>query len=347
MIISRTPFRISFFGGGTDYGPWYQDHGGAVLSTTINRYCYLNCRHLPPFFDYRNRIVWSQIETVNEHDEIVHPVVREVLKMLQLHGVEIHHDGDLPSRAGLGSSSSFTVGLLNALNGLMGKISTKEQLARSAIYVERERLGENVGIQDQIAAAYGGFNKIEISQSGSFQVIPMTLPAQRMSELQDRLLMFYTGTSRSASDIAGEQIKSIPNKTAELHRMRRMVDEAIAILNSSVDLSDFGRLLDEAWQVKRKFSARIAPAFVDEIYLAAMNAGALGGKLLGAGGGGFMLFFVPPERRADVLAALDHLLVVPLQFESSGSQVIFYEPDQYSRSSLSGKSFLKHLDISN
>lgn len=346
MIISRTPFRVSFFGGGTDYSSWFREHGGAVLSTTINRYCYLSCRHLPPFFDYRNRIVWSQIETVNAHDEIVHPVVREVLKMMHLQGVEVHHDGDLPSRAGLGSSSSFTVGILNALNGLMGKISTKEQLARTAIYVEQELLRENVGIQDQIAAAYGGFNKIEIGHDGTFRVIPMTLPASRMAALQASLLMFYTGTSRIASDIAGEKIKAIPNKTAELHRMRRMVDEAINILNSDDDINDFGRLLDEVWQIKRQLSARIAPAFVDEIYVAATAAGALGGKLLGAGGGGFMLFFVPPERRADVLAALDHLLVVPILFDNSGSEIIFYDPDHYSRSSLAGKSFTKHLGIS-
>lgn len=344
MIISRTPFRVSFFGGGTDYAPWFREHGGAVLSTTINRYCYLNCRHLPPFFDYRNRIVWSQIETVNNHEEIVHPVVREVLKMFQLQGVEIHHDGDLPSRAGLGSSSSFTVGILNALNGLMGKISTKEHLARTAIYVEQELLGENVGIQDQIAAAYGGFNKIEIAPDGGFQIVPMTLAPPRMTALQSSLLMFYTGTSRIASHIAGEKIKAIPNKTAELHRMRRMVDEAIGILNGETDINDFGRLLDEAWQIKRQLTARIAPAFVDEIYAAATKAGALGGKLLGAGGGGFMLFFVPPERKADVLAALHHLLMVPIQFESSGSQIIFYDPDHYSRSSLIGKPFSRHLD---
>lgn len=344
MIISRTPFRVSFFGGGTDYDPWYREHGGAVLSTTINRYCYLNCRHLPPFFDYRNRIVWSQIETVSEHEEIVHPVVREVLKMLQLQGVEIHHDGDLPSRAGLGSSSSFTVGILNALNGLMGKISTKEQLARTAIYVERELLSENVGIQDQIAAAYGGFNKIEIGRDGAFRVMPMTLPAPRMDSLQSRLLMFYTGTSRIASDIAGEKIKAIPNKTTELHRMRQMVDEAIDILNGDGDINEFGRLLDETWQLKRQLSARIAPAFVDDIYVAAMKAGALGGKLLGAGGGGFMLFFVPPERREQVLAVLDHLLAVPIQFESSGSQIIFYDPAHYSRSSLTGKPFFRQLE---
>jgi len=264
VIISRTPFRVSFFGGGTDYRPWFREHGGAVLSTTINRYCYISCRHLPPFFDYRNRIVWSQIETVNAYDEIVHPVVREVLRMMQLQGVGVHHDADLPSRAGLGSSSSFTVGILNALNGLIGKIRTKEQLARTAIHVEQELLRENVGIQDQIAAAYGGFNKIEIGHDGTFRVIPMTLPAPRMAALQASLLMFYTGTSRIASDIAGEKINAIPNKTAELTRMRRMVDEAIDILNSDDDINDFGRLLDEAWQIKRQLSARIAPAFVNE-----------------------------------------------------------------------------------
>ncbi len=342
MIISRTPFRISFFGGGTDYAPWFRENGGAVLSTTINRYCYLSCRHLPPFFNYRNRIVWSQIETVNEYDEISHPVVREVLKMFKLQGVEIHHDGDLPSRAGLGSSSSFTVGILNALNGLIGKISTKEELARNAIYVEQELLAENVGVQDQIAAAYGGFNKIEISKDGNFKVMPMTLPSERLEALQSSLLLFYTGTSRIASDIAGEKIKAIPSKKNELHRMRQMVEDSINILNSRCDINDFGRLINEAWQIKRELSPRVSPKFVDEIYTAALKAGALGGKLLGAGGGGFMLFFVPSECKSRVLSALDHLLCVPIQFENSGSQIIFYDPDHYSRSSLGGKSYYRH-----
>ncbi len=345
MIISRTPFRISFFGGGTDYEPWFREHGGAILSTTINRYCYLSCRHLPPFFDYRNRIVWSQIETVSDHDEIIHPVVREVLKMMQLQGVEIHHDGDLPSRAGLGSSSSFTVGILNALNGLTGKISTKEQLARSAIYVERELLRENGGVQDQIAAAYGGFNKIEIGRNGAFRVIPMTLPPTKILALQERLLMFYTGTSRISSNIAGETIKTIPNKTSELHRMRQMVDEAIEILNCDRDINDFGRLLDEAWQIKRQLNARIAPNFVHDIYDTAKRSGALGGKLLGAGGGGFMLFFVPPESRERVLAELHNLLVVPIEFEGAGSQVIFYDPDHYSALSKGENLISKYLNI--
>lgn len=347
MIISRTPFRVSFFGGGTDYAPWYREHGGAVLSTTINHYCYISCRYLPPFFDYRDRIVWSQIETINRHEDISHPVVREVLKMFKLEGLEIHHNGDLPSRAGLGSSSSFTVGILNSLNGLKGKISTKKQLARSAIYVERELLRENVGVQDQIAAAYGGFNKIEIAVDGSFQVTPMTLSQERISELQSCLLMFYTGTSRTASEIAGEQIKSIPKKTKELRCMQHMVDEAISILSGDGDICEFGFLLNESWQTKRQLNPRISPAFVDEIYAAGMKAGALGGKLLGAGGGGFMLFFVPPEHKASVLSAMKTLLLIPLQFENTGSQIIFYDPGHYSQSSLCGEDFLKCVEGQN
>ena len=344
MIINRTPFRVSFFGGGTDYDAWFREHGGAVLSTTINRYSYISCRYLPPFFDYRNRIVWSKIETVSKHDEIIHPVVREVLKMMELQDVEIHHDGDLPSRSGLGSSSSFTVGILHALNAMLGKMMTKEQLARTAINVEQELLKENVGVQDQIAAAYGGLNKIEIHPDGSFNVNPITLRAERLLALEDSLLLFYTGTSRLASEIAVETIRSIPNKTAELHRMRQMVDEGVEILNNGSDLGDFGRLLDEAWQIKRELNSKVAPKFADEIYAKARAAGALGGKLLGAGGGGFMLFFVEPERRQEVLTALEHLLVVPIKFDYSGSQIIFYDPDRYSQTALMGKPFVHHLD---
>jgi D-glycero-alpha-D-manno-heptose-7-phosphate kinase len=343
MIISRTPFRVSFFGGGTDYIPWFQEHGGAVLSTTINKYCYLNCRRLPPFFDYTNRIVWSRIETVNEHSEIVHPVVREVMKMLNLQGVEIQHGSDLPSRAGLGSSSSFTVGLLHALQALTGQMANMEQLARTAIHVEQELLRENVGVQDQIAVAYGGFNKIEIGTDGNFKVLPVTIVPARRAELQASLLMFYTGTSRIASNIAQEQINSISTKTRELHQLRAMVDEALKILIGAGSINDFGLLLHEAWSVKRSLSRSVSPEFVDAIYNTARSAGALGGKLLGAGGGGFMLFFVSPERRDEVLRALNHLLVVPIQFENSGSQIIFYEPDDYSRTALSGRSFERHF----
>jgi len=341
MIISRTPFRVSFFGGGTDYEPWFKEYGGAVLSPAINRYCYLNCRFLPPFFDYQNRIVWSQIETVNDYDEIIHPVVREVLRMHQLKNISIHHDGDLPSRSGLGSSSSFTVGILNAINALTGAISTKEDLARTAIYVERELLGENVGVQDQIAAAYGGFNKIEIATNGNFSVKPVTVLPERLETLQSKLLMFYTGTSRTASEIAGDKIKAIPNKKKELHRMRAMVDEAINIINSSVVIKNFGLLLYESWKIKSQFSDKGAPAFINDIYELAIKAGALGGKLLGAGGGGFMLFFVPEDKKERVLYALRDLLLVPIQFEDSGSQIIFHDPDHYTRSSLSGKSYAR------
>jgi len=344
LIISRTPFRISFFGGGTDYDVWYQEHGGAVLSTAINRYCYVSCRYLPPFFDYRNRIVYSKTETVNDLDEIIHPVVREVLKMMNLQGLEVHHDGDLPSRAGLGSSSSFTVGIINALNALLEKSMSKEQLARAAYHLERKRLKENVGIQDQIATAYGGLNKVDISCDGSFNVNPVVLNNERLTSLQDSMLLVFTGTSRISSEIAGHNIRAIPNKTAELHRMRQMVDEGLDILNNSSDLGDFGKLLDESWKIKRSLYKKIAPDFVDDIYDKARAAGALGGKLLGAGGGGFMLFFVRPEERASVLTALNNLLVVPIKFDFSGSQIIFHDQSSYSKMALSGKMFEHHLD---
>ena len=328
MIISRTPFRISFFGGGTDYQPWFREHGGSVLSTTINRYCYINCRYLPQFFDYRNRIVWSKIETVNEYNDISHPVVREVLKLYKLQGLEIHHDGDLPSRAGLGSSSAFTVGLLNALNSLNGKISSKNDLVKSAIYVEQDLLKENVGVQDQIAVAYGGLNKIEIQPDGNFHVHPLTISSNRKLELESSLILFYTGISRLSSDIASDNIRQIPNNQVQLHLMRKMVDDAVKILNSDSDINIIGELLDESWRLKRQLSSLVSTTYIDEIYSKAKKSGAIGGKVLGAGGGGFMLFFVPLERRLDVINSLKDLLMVPIKFESGGSQIIFYEPDE-------------------
>jgi D-glycero-alpha-D-manno-heptose-7-phosphate kinase len=327
MIISRTPFRISFFGGGTDYEPWYSEHGGAVLSTTINRYCYINCRFLPQFFDYRNRIVWSKIETCNEYNEISHPVVREVLRLYKINGVEIHHDGDLPSRAGLGSSSAFTVGLLHALNSLNGNMSSKRELVNSAIYVEKDLLKENVGVQDQIAVAYGGINKIQIEPNGNFQVHPLTISTGRKLQLESSLLLFYTGISRLSSEIAGDNIRQIPNNQAQLRLMRKMVDDAVNILYSNSDINQFGELLNESWMLKRKLSSLISTTHIDEIYSKAKESGAIGGKVLGAGGGGFMLFFVPLDRRQDVINSLKHLLMVPIKFESSGSQIIFFEPN--------------------
>ncbi len=332
MIISRTPFRISFFGGGTDYATWLRDHPGAALATTIRRYCHITCRWLPPFFEHSSRIVWSQIELVRDNSEIQHPSVREVLSYLQIRrGIELHHDGDLPARTGLGSSSSFTVGLLHALYGLQGIMPSKMQLARDAIHVEQERLKENVGSQDQVMAAFGGFNRIDFSRNGEIQVSPVLLQRERLLELQDHLMLAYTGISRTASDIAAEQIQATQHKTHELTAMYDMVDEAIRILQSGEELEAFGRLLNEAWHLKRSLTARISTSAIDQLYEAALRHGAIGGKLLGAGGGGFLLLFVHPDRKAEVRESLSDCLQVPVEFESDGSRIIFYEPEEGAR----------------
>lgn len=342
MIITRTPYRISFFGGGTDYRPWFHENGGAVLATTINRYCYISCRYLPPFFDHRNRIIWSEIEKVNSISEIKHPVVRDVLDYLQIsEGVEIHHDGDLPARSGLGSSSAFTVGILHALYALKGSVATKEQLAREAIYIEQERLRENVGVQDQITTSYGGFNRVDIQPNGGFLVRPVPVSPERLQQLEDHLLLFYSGISRTASEIAGQKIAAIPTKQNELRTMMSMVDDAVDILANGRDIADFGRLLHESWMLKRSLTPQVAPAFVDEIYDKARRAGAFGGKLLGAGGGGFVLIFVRPEDRQRVLDALSSLLMVPIEFEQFGTSVIFHQHDRYSRTALSRHDFVR------
>ena len=328
MIITRTPFRISFFGGGTDYPAWYREHGGAVFSTTITKYCYLTCRYLPPFFPYKSQIVWSRIEHVTANDQIEHPSVRACLKHVGLEdGVAIHHDGDLPARSGLGSSSTFTVGLLNALYALQGKMTSKPVLAREAIHIERDVLGEAVGDQDQIAAAYGGLNHVEIRTDGGFTVKPVIVGPERLAALQDHLILFFTGFVRHASSIAAAKIEALQSKARELHAMRAMVDQAVELVTGTADIAEFGRLLHESWMLKRSLATAIAPDYVDEIYARARRAGAIGGKLLGAGGGGFMLFCVAPERRAELLAALDDLIAVPVEFDTAGSQVIFYEAE--------------------
>jgi D-glycero-alpha-D-manno-heptose-7-phosphate kinase len=343
MIISRTPYRVSFFGGGTDYHTWYQEHGAAVLATTINHYCYLHCRLLPAFFNHKSRIVWSRIEEIFDHEDIQHPSVKAILKYLNINqGIEIHHQGDLPSRSGLGSSSAFTVGLLNAMYALRGNISSKRELACEAIHIERDILQENVGVQDQIQTAYGGLNKIMISSNGNFDVTPLVLPHNRLTALHDHLLLFFTGVSRTASDIAGDKIKSIPNKKQEMHSIYEMVEEAIKILAFGSDITDFGRLLHESWMLKRQISAQISPGFIDEIYTRARTAGAIGGKVLGAGGGGFMMFFVKPEDKPQVCEALKDLLLVPFEFESSGSQIIFYDNMNYSQMSMNRRDY-RHL----
>ncbi len=327
MIISRTPFRVSFFGGGTDYPVWYQEHKGAVLATTIDKYCYITCRYLPPFFEHNSRIIYSVTEHVKTVEEIDHPSVREVLKFLNIHeGIEIHHDGDLPARTGLGSSSSFTVGLLNGLYALKGMMTTKEQLAREAVHIEQDLIKENVGCQDQTLAAYGGFNYIEFGGPNHLKVQMVTVGPDRLKELQSHLMIFFTGFSRTASEIAAHQIKNTPNKTRELNEIFGLTTQALAVLRGG-DIADFGRLLHEAWQLKRSLSEKISTPHIDEIYNAARDAGAQGGKLLGAGGGGFVLIFAAPQVQPQVRARLKNLLEIPFKFETLGSQIIFYQPN--------------------
>ncbi|MCF6218369.1 MAG: kinase [Gammaproteobacteria bacterium] len=329
MIISKTPFRISFFGGGTDYPDWYHQYGGSVLAAGIDKYCYISCRYLPPFFDHKYRIVYSNIENVKEISEIQHPAVRAVLGYQQCYkGLEIHHDGDLPARSGLGSSSSFTVGLLHAVSALKGQHISQEELARQAIHVEQQLIGEHVGSQDQITAALGGFNRIRFFQDGHFSAEPVILSSQRRDELQDHLMLFFTGLQRNAPDIAKSKIDNLHKRVDELKAMGAMVDEALAILtNDPGDIGEFGKLLDQSWQLKRQLSHKVSNPMIDELYHTAKQAGALGGKLLGAGGGGFLLLFVRPELQSRVREALQQLIYVPVRFDSSGSKIVLYQPN--------------------
>jgi D-glycero-alpha-D-manno-heptose-7-phosphate kinase len=329
MIISRTPFRLSFFGGGTDYPGWFRERGGAVLATTIDKYCYISLRVLPPFFAHRFRIVYSAVENVREIAEIQHPAVKAVLQWHAVErGLEIHHDGDLPARSGLGSSSSFTVGLINALKALDGRWISKEQLARDAIHIEQCVIQEPVGSQDQISAAFGGFNRIEFRPDDSFIVSPVIVPQRRLEAVQQHLMLFFTGVSRYSSDVAQKKVANLQQRAGELTRMRELVDEAVELLrNESIPLDAFGHLLHETWMLKRRLATEVSTSLIDEIYEAARRAGALGGKVLGAGGGGFVALFVPPERQPDVRAALDRLIHVPFKFESAGSQIVVYQPN--------------------
>lgn len=325
MIITRTPFRISFFGGGTDFPAWYQENGGAVLSTAINKYCYINCRILPPFFECKHKIVYSKHEIANEIDEIIHPSVRETLRFMNVtEGISMQHDGDLPAMSGLGSSSAFTVGLLHALYALKGKMVSKKRLALEAIHIEQNMIKETVGSQDQIAVALGGFNKIEFKSQHNIEAIPITMGRNAFQRFQDHFLLFFTGVMRSASRIEADKLNHINERRKELEIMRSMVDEAFDILNSERDVLGFGRLLHESWQLKKSLSDKVSNPYIDTIYDTAMKNGAMGGKVLGAGGGGFMLFFAPPEDRERVRQALSFLLHVPFRFDVLGSQVIYY-----------------------
>jgi D-glycero-alpha-D-manno-heptose-7-phosphate kinase len=330
MIITSTPLRISFFGGGTDYPVWFRQYGGSVLSTAINKRCYITCRALPPFFEYHSRISYSKVENVKKNEAIEHPSVRACLQYLEIEdGVEIHHVADLPARTGLGTSSAFTVGLLLGLHALKNQMRDKRTLAAEAIHVEQELLQEAVGSQDQVSAAYGGFNRINFHPDSSVEVNRIITAPDRLEELQRHLALYFTGFSRTASEIAQEQLRVTPHKKQELETMLQLVDEAEAVLaDSGRSLDEFGRLLHEGWQLKRSLTQKITTANIDEIYQAGLSAGALGGKLLGAGGGGFMLFYVPPEGRALLRARLKNLLCVPFSFTNRGSHIVVYEPEE-------------------
>lgn len=326
MIISRTPFRISFFGGGTDYPAWFREHGGAVLATTIDKYCYLTCRYLPPFFEHRMRVVYSKIECCRSVDEIAHPAVREVLRHLEIdRGLEIHCNNDLPARSGMGSSSSFTVGLLHALYALLGKMPGRQQLASEATFVEQERLGETVGCQDQVLAAHGGLRQVVFHTDGRVSPLPLTIDRSRIEALQSHLMLFYTGIARTSSDVAKTYVTDLTAKRRQMRLMRDLVEEGSSILTGEGELKVFGELLHEAWEAKRSLGAHVSNAQVDELYALARSAGAIGGKLTGAGGGGFLLLFVPPDRQPFVKERLRQLVHVPFRFESAGTQIIFYE----------------------
>jgi D-glycero-alpha-D-manno-heptose-7-phosphate kinase len=329
MIITRTPFRISFFGGGTDYPAWYKKHGGAVLVTSINKYCYLTCRDLPPFFQHKYRIVYVKSENTRSIEEISHPAVRGILKHLEWRGgLEIHHDADLPARGGMGSSSAFTVGLLHALHALKGRMVSKYDLALESIHVEQDILKETVGSQDQVSVAVGGLNHIQFLPGGQINVTPVTIAAGRIRELESHLMLFYSGIERTAAKVAGSYADNIEEKAAQMRKMAALVDRGLAILNSDCAITEFGKLLHEAWQVKRAFSNRVSNGKIDGIYQRAVENGAIGGKILGAGGGGFVLVFVEPQRQRKVREGLKDLVHVPFKFETGGSQVLFYEPGE-------------------
>lgn len=329
MIITKTPFRMSFFGGGTDMPEFFYEHGGSVISSTFNKYCYVHVRHLPRFFDYSSQVVYSRIERVKSVDEIEHPAVRECMKFLDMRELIVSYDADLPARTGLGTSSSFVVGMLNAFYALKGKYAGKKKLADEAIHIERDLCNEAGGWQDQIAASFGGFNRIDFNREG-YEVSPVIISPERKHELNDNLLLFFTGFSRLSSEIQNDTKKNIHDKNRQLLEMKSLVDDAERILTDrKADLNDFGRLLHETWKLKRQTGSKISTSDIDSLYERAMKAGALGGKLLGAGGGGFLLFYVPRENQRVLIESLRELLLVPFEFENNGTDIIYYNPEDY------------------
>lgn len=329
MVITQTPFRMSFFGGGTDFPDFYKEYGGAVLSTTFDKYCYVSVRHLPRFFDYSNEIIYSKIERVAHTSDIVHPAIRNAMQMTDMHELRITYDADLPARSGLGTSSSFAVGMLNAFYALKGKFAGKRKLADDAIYLERVLCGESGGVQDQIAAAFGGLNRIDFSADG-YRVSPVIISPERKKELNQNLLLYFTGFSRFSSDIQEGTKKAMHDKTAELKEMCALVDEAESVLvDKHCDLNEFGRLLHHTWELKRGIASGISTGSIDEMYQKGIAAGALGGKLLGAGGGGFLLFYAEPDKQKAVHEAMRELLYIPFEFENNGTSVIHYAPESF------------------
>lgn len=329
MIITRTPFRMSFFGGGTDMESFFREHGGAVISTTFDKYCYVNVRHLPRFFDYTNELVYSRMERVKSIAEIEHPAIRNAMQMLDMHELRLSYEADLPARSGLGTSSSFAVGMLNAFYALKGKYANKKRLSEDAIHLERVLCNEAGGWQDQIAAAYGGLNRINFNAEG-FTVQPIIISPARKQSLNDHLMLFFTGFTRFSAEMQNANNVTAKSKNAQLMEMLGLVDEAERVLeDADADLDDFGRLLDHTWRLKRQTGSKISTGSIDELYEKGIKAGALGGKLLGAGGGGFLLFYVEPEKQPQVRKALKDLLYVPFRFENEGSIILHYDPEQY------------------
>lgn len=329
MIMVKTPFRMSFFGGGTDMPDYFKDQKGAVISTTFDKYCYITVRHLPRFFDYRDSIVYSKIERAKKISDIEHPLVREAMKFLDMHELSINYDADLPARTGLGTSSSFAVGLLLAFHALKGKYVDKTRLAKEAIYLERTLCNEAGGWQDQVATSFGGLNRIDFID-GDFEVSPIVIDPLRKKKFNDELMMFFTGFSRLSSEIQKDTSNNIKGKIADLGNIYYLVDEAQQILtNKESDLDEIGRLLDYSWKVKRGLGNRISTESIDSIYADAIEAGAIGGKLLGAGGGGFLLFYVPKEKQPAVRKKLSRLLEIPFEFEETGAQVLYFKSEDY------------------
>ncbi len=330
MIITKTPFRMSFFGGGTDMEDYFIENGGAVLSTTFDKYCYVTIRHLPRFFEYKTHLTYSKMEYVSEYEEIQHPLIREAMKMLDMHEMRLTYDSDLPARSGLGTSSSFAVGMLNAFYAMKGKYADKRKLADEAIYLERVLCNEAGGWQDQIAASFGGFNRINFGPDG-YEVLPVIISPERKRQLNNNLMMFFTGFTRFSSDVQKANNGSrTEDKRAKLKKMYELVDEAEAVLTDKArDLDEFGRLLDETWRLKKGTGAAISTDGIDRLYEKGIATGALGGKLLGAGGGGFLLFYVQPENQAALMEAMKDLMYIPFKFEDGGTRVIHYSPEEF------------------